>query len=36
MMNIAREYCDANGLSYARSDLEIVERTAFLDAGRAM
>jgi hypothetical protein len=29
----ARDYCDANGLSYARSDLRVVERVGFLRVG---
>lgn len=32
MMTSAREYCDAAELSYARSDLRVVERVGFLNA----
>lgn len=32
LMTLAREYCDAHGLSYARTDLQVVEREGFLTA----
>lgn len=34
LMTLARNYCDEHGLSYARSDLRVVERVGFLNAGR--
>lgn len=33
MMNLARDYCDANGLSYATTDLRVVELVGFLKVG---
>lgn len=33
VMTKARDYCDANGLSYARTDLRVVERVGFLRVG---
>lgn len=33
LMNIARDYCDDNGLTYAPSDLQTFERENFLNAG---
>lgn len=33
VMTLARDYCDAHGLSYARSDLRVVERAGFLKVG---
>ncbi len=32
IMNKARDYCDAHSLSYARSDLQVVERGGVLNA----
>jgi hypothetical protein len=29
----ARDYCDAHGLSYARTDLRVLERVGFLRVG---
>jgi hypothetical protein len=34
MMNLARDYCDDNGLSYATTDLRVEERGGFLNAGK--
>jgi hypothetical protein len=33
LMAKARDYCDEHGLTYAQSDLQFVERVAFLNAG---
>lgn len=33
MTTMARDYCDANRLSYSIADLRVVERAGFLNAG---